>query len=121
LENGKTGFVNYLNDGEIGFGSTEFIVIRPKSFVSPYWIYCLCKDEYFRTFAISSMVGSSGRQRVHESYLMEYKLPLITESTMNDFNTSASLIFEEIKVLNKQNQKLTQLKSLLLSRLARLE
>lgn len=121
LENGKTGFVNYLKDGEIGFGSTEFIVIRPKSFVSPYWIYCLCKDEDFRTFAISSMVGSSGRQRVHESYLMEYKFPMINESTMNDFKKSASFVFEEIKVLNNQNQKLTQLQSLLLSRLSTLE
>lgn len=118
LENGKTGFVNYLEDDEIAFGSTEFIVIRPKSFVSQYWIYCLCKDDDFRAFAISSMIGSSGRQRVHESYLLEYKLPVLNRDKMMDFHNSVALIFEEIKILNSQTQKLTQLQSLLLSRLA---
>lgn len=121
LENGKTGFVNYLKTDEIGYGSTEFIVIRPKSFVSPYWIYCLCKDEDFRSFAISSMVGSSGRQRVHESYLMEYKYPKINADKMKEFDNVAFYLFEEVKTLNSQNQKLSQLQSLLLSRLARLE
>lgn len=121
LENGKTGFVNYLKTNEIGYGSTEFIVIRPKSFVSPYWIYCLCKDEDFRSFAISSMVGSSGRQRVHESYLMEYKYPKINAEKMNDFDKVASYLFDEVKTLNLQNQKLTQLQSLLLNRLATLD
>lgn len=118
LENGKTGFVNFLSSDEIGFGSTEFIVIRPKSFVSPFWIYCLCKDADFRAFAISSMIGSSGRQRVHESYLLKYKYPIINEDMMNKFHKSSTVIFEEVKLLNNQNQKLTQLKSLLLSRLA---
>lgn len=117
LENGKTGFVNYLNENEVGFGSTEFIVIRPKSFVSPYWAYCLCRDENFRTFAISSMVGSSGRQRVHESYLLEYKYSKIDENKMNEFHKTTSIIFEEIKLLNNQNQKFTQLQNLLLAKL----
>lgn len=121
LENGKTGFVDYLEDKEIAFGSTEFIVVRPKSFVSQYWIYCLCKDENFRSFAISSMIGSSGRQRVHESYLLKYKYPMIDINNMNKFHSSAKLIFEEIKILNSQNPKLTQLQNLLLSRLARSE
>ena len=57
LENGKTGFVNFLNENEIAFGSTEFIVMRARKDVSPFWVYCLAKDEDFRSYAISSMVG----------------------------------------------------------------
>ena len=121
LENGKTGFVNYLKTDEIGFGSTEFIVVRPKPSLSPYWVYCLCKDSDFRSFAISSMVGSSGRQRVHESYLMEYKYPKINIDKMKEFHEASFYIFEEVKTLDLQNQKLTRLQSLLLSRLATLE
>lgn len=121
LENGKTGFVNYLSEKEIGFGSTEFIVIRAKSFASPYWIYCLCKDSDFRNFAISSMIGSSGRQRVHEAYLLEYKYPKIELSKMTEFHRYAKIIFKQIKILNSQNQKLTELQSLLLSKMATME
>ena len=34
LENGKTAQVRFLNDGEVGFGSTEYIVLRAKEGVS---------------------------------------------------------------------------------------
>src|SRR5690606_35843576 len=54
LENGKTAFVNILKKNEVAAGSTEFIVMRAKQGVSPYWVYCLAKDEGFRAFAISS-------------------------------------------------------------------
>jgi restriction endonuclease S subunit len=74
LENGKTGFVNFLSNDEIAWGSTEFIVLRGKDSVSPYYIYCLSRSERFRTFAIQSMVGSSGRQRVVESILLDFDL-----------------------------------------------
>mgnify|MGYP005822752075 CR=1 FL=1 len=121
LENGKTGFVNYLNKGEIAFGSTEFIVMRPKKDISPFWIYCLAKDENFRSYAISSMIGSSGRQRVHESYLLLYKIPKVDFSKMIEYHENVTPIFETIKVKNALTEKLTQLRSLLLSRLATLE
>ncbi|MFC4413686.1 restriction endonuclease subunit S [Kaistella carnis] len=121
LENGKTGFVNYLVENEIAFGSTEFIVIRPKFSISPYWVYCLCKDENFRTYAISTMIGSSGRQRVHESYLLKYKYPRIDEPKMMKFDLYVKSIFQLVKNFNNQIHKLAQLQSLLLSRLATLE
>lgn len=118
LENGKTGFVDYLENGEIGFGSTEFIVVRPKKDISPFWVYCLCKDERFRTYAISSMVGSSGRQRVHESYLLEYEIAEINKDKMENFHNLIKPVFNTIKIKNLANQKLSQLQDLLLSRMA---
>ncbi len=60
LENGKTGFVNFLHEDEVACGSTEFIVLRGSS-VSSYFTYCLARTYDFRETAIKSMTGSSGR------------------------------------------------------------
>lgn len=121
LENGKTAFVNMLKEKEVAAGSTEFIVMRAKKNISPYWVYCLAKDEYFRSYAISSMIGSSGRQRVHEKYLEEFQLQKIDEHKMEVFHKAAKPIFETVKLKSKENQKLAELKELLLSKLATLE
>src|SRR3990167_742420 len=50
LENGKTCFVNFLNEGEIGWGSTEFIVMRTKPIYHPFISYLVAKSEEFREF-----------------------------------------------------------------------
>jgi type I restriction enzyme S subunit len=74
LENGKTAQVNVLNDGEVGFGSTEFIVLRAKSGVSDEdFIYYLAMSPILRDKAIKSMVGSSGRQRVQQGVMNDTK------------------------------------------------
>ena len=70
LENGKTAQVNILEDGEIGFGSTEFIVLRAKPNVSDKdFIFYLAMSPILRDKAIKSMVGSSGRQRVQQGVM----------------------------------------------------
>lgn len=75
LENGKTAFVDVLSNGEVGFGSTEFIVMRAKAGVSdPQYVYYTAINPAFRNVAIKSMVGSSGRQRVQQSVLDELEL-----------------------------------------------
>jgi type I restriction enzyme S subunit len=43
LENGKTGFVNFMTDAEVARGSTEFIVLRSKR-VTPEYVYCLSRS-----------------------------------------------------------------------------
>lgn len=64
LENGKTAKVNILDDGEVGFGSTEYIVFRAKEGNDEDYLYYLVCSPLVREPAIKSMVGSSGRQRV---------------------------------------------------------
>lgn len=64
LENGKTAKVSILDDGEVGFGSTEYIVFRAKDGVDEDFIYYMVCSPIVREPAIKSMVGSSGRQRV---------------------------------------------------------
>lgn len=69
LENGKTAKVNILDDGEVGFGSTEYIVFRAKEGFDEDFIYYLISSPSVREPAIKSMVGSSGRQRVQTDVL----------------------------------------------------
>lgn len=118
LENGKTAFVDILEDDEIAAGSTEFIVIRARNSISPYWVYCLARDENFRSYAISSMVGSSGRERVDEKYLEEYMVPEIDPDKMNEFHLTALPIFKMNKIKSSEIKNLTVLRDLLLSKLA---
>lgn len=82
LENGKTAYVSILNDGEVGFGSTEYIVFRNiEGVTDSKFVYYFVTSPWFREIAIKSMVGSSGRQRVQQSVLenLEVTLPPLEE------------------------------------------
>jgi type I restriction enzyme S subunit len=119
LENGKTAFVDILEDDEVAAGSTEFIVMRARKNISPYWVYCLAKDEHFRSYAISSMVGSSGRQRVHEKYLEKYSLHDKIDDKMTLFDKQVKPIFDLSRLKRIQNKKLSIIKELLLAKMAK--
>jgi type I restriction enzyme S subunit len=114
LENGKTGFVNFLANGETGRGSTEFIVLRSKR-VTPEFVYCLARTYDFRENAIKSMIGSSGRQRVQESCFEKFMVPPLR--LLNLFSEFVGPLFQQIKSLHTQNQKLRAARDLLLPRL----
>lgn len=82
LENGKTAYVSILDDGEVGFGSTEYIVFRNiEGVTDSKFVYYFVTSPWFREIAIKSMVGSSGRQRVQQSVLenLEVNLPPLDE------------------------------------------
>ncbi|MCB1211510.1 MAG: restriction endonuclease subunit S, partial [Verrucomicrobiales bacterium] len=116
LENGKTGFVNFMEDGESGRGSTEFIVLRSK-LVTPEFVYCLARTYDFRENAIKSMVGSSGRQRAQESCFEKFMVWCPPSKVLSLFSEFTVPVFEEIKNLHQQNQKLRTARELLLPRL----
>ena len=75
LENGKTAYVDFLEQGRIGWGSTEYIVLRPKPPLPCEFAYCLARSGRFREFAIQNMTGTSGRQRVPAKALAQFVLP----------------------------------------------
>lgn len=76
MENGKGAVAKGLNNG-IGFGSTEFHVLRPISGkTDPYWIYTLTAFSQFRMDAASNMTGSAGQRRVPASFLENYRVSL---------------------------------------------
>lgn len=116
LENGKTGFVNFMAEGEAGRGSTEFIVLRSKR-VTPEFVYCLARTYHFRENAIKSMVGSSGRQRVQESCFEKFQVFVPPPVLLKLFSESTEPIFRQIHNLHLQNQKLRAARDLLLPRL----
>ena len=116
LENGKTGFVMGLADGEIAGGSTEFIVLRSKS-LTPHYVYCLARSHYFRQTAILSMNGADGRQRVDERKLKSTKVLQPTGIVLNSFEKFVSPIFEMIYKLTQNNKVLAKQRDLLLPRL----
>lgn len=74
LENGKTAQVRCLDNGEVGFGSTEYIVFRAKEGTDPDYLYYLICSPLVRDPAIKSMVGSSGRQRVQTDVVANLRI-----------------------------------------------
>ncbi len=114
LENGKTSMVNVLNENEVGFGSTEYIVFRAKEGLTvPDYVYYLICSSFVREPAIKSMVGSSGRQRVQTDVLMnlEIEFPNIEEQTK--ISNVLKNIDDKISTNNKINSNLEKQLSLI--------
>lgn len=74
LENGKTAKVNILDEDEVGFGSTEYIVFRAKEGFDEDYIYYLVCSPFVREPAVKLMVGSSGRQRVQTDVVQNLRI-----------------------------------------------
>lgn len=109
LENGKTAQVSILNDGEVGFGSTEYIVFRAKEGIAnkDYLYYLVCSPEV-REPAIKSMVGSSGRQRVQTDVVKNLEIdvpPLVDQEKIGSFLKSFD---DKIALNDKINNNLEQ-------------
>ena len=113
LENGKAAFVDFLQEGEVGWGSTEYIVLRPKGPLPVEFAYCLVREPAFVEFAVARMSGTSGRQRVSAASLGDY--PLRVE--MEDVATFARLVrpaFRRISSIARENRQLASLRNTLL-------
>lgn len=109
LENGKTAFIDFLDDGEVAFGSTEFIVMRAKAGISdPQFVYYTAINPTFRNAAIKSMVGSSGRQRVQQSVLEELELSVPDLDEQRRIGAFLARLDEKIALNNRINDNLQQ-------------
>lgn len=76
MQNGKSAVVYNLKNG-IGYGSTEFYVIRVNNeFVMPEYIYYLLRTYRVRQAATNYFSGSAGQQRVRKSFLENLSIPL---------------------------------------------
>lgn len=109
LENGKTAMVNILDENEVGFGSTEYIVFRAKKELTiPDFVYYLVRSSFVRELAIKSMVGSSGRQRVQTNVVenLEIDFPSLTEQTQ--IASVLKSLDDKIALNNKINNNLQQ-------------
>ncbi|MEE7581858.1 MAG: restriction endonuclease subunit S, partial [Oscillospiraceae bacterium] len=107
LENGKTAKINILDTDEIGFGSTEYIVLRAIPNISNEdFIYYLTCSPIIREPAIKSMVGSSGRQRVQINVLQNLEINLPPLETQKKIASILSALDDKIELNNKINENL---------------
>jgi len=117
LENGKTAFVDFLDDGQIGWGSTEYIVLRPKSPLPPVFAYCLARTGEFRDFAIQNMTGTSGRQRVAPTAMDHFKRAIPPELAAVCFGEIVQPLFSCIRAGMNESRKLAATRDYLLPKL----
>lgn len=117
LENGKAGYVTFLNDNEVGWGSTEYIVMRPKAGIHPLMAYVLCRNQDFKDYAESCMEGSSGRQRVNVDHLKEFTIGKPDDEVVKQFNDYLQSIESKLMYNSKQIQTLENLRDTLLPKL----
>ena len=110
LENGKTSYINFLQQNEVAFGSTEFIVARAKTNVSlPLFIYYLLCSNRIREIAIGSMTGSSGRERVQQISLNEIEIPAYSISFQQHIVDIIGTIDDLIENLQSQSINLIKI------------
>ena len=104
MENGKSAIAKDLKNF-IGFGSTEFHVLRPiKNISNPYWIYYLTSFKEFRNFAEKKMTGSAGQKRVPVSAFNQILVNLPTMDLQNKFAAFVQQIDKSKFVLQQQLQ-----------------
>lgn len=96
FENGKAGIARNLING-IGFGSTEYIVIRAKrELVYPEWIFYHINTRAFIDDGKSFMTGTAGQRRIDINYVKQYQIPVPSldeqEKYLNEIHREQSLI-----------------------------
>lgn len=117
LENGKTAFIDFLDDGEVAFGSTEYIVLAPKNDTPPEMLYCFARYPAFVDYAVKNMNGSSGRQRVSAETVGQYRLPLFDKHSLVLFKEVVSPMFLKMRYNSLENMRLAELRDALLPKL----
>lgn len=117
LENGKTALLDFLAEGEYGWGSTEFIVLSPKEPLNMWFVYCVARDHEFRNHAIRAMSGTSGRQRVEIGCFNNYSIVVPPAEIAVKFGNIVSVWFKQIKTNDEQSLTLAAIRDALLPKL----
>ena len=117
LENGKTCSVDSLGEGIVGWGSTEYVVLRPKQQLPAEFAYFLARTGRFRTYAISSMSGTSGRQRESAASLDQFVLAVPPAEVARAFGKMTRTIMNTMKAKDEESRTLAAIRDALLPRL----
>lgn len=114
MENGKGAVAQGLRNG-IGFGSTEFHVLRPLPGVSdPRWIYTLTVFPQFRNDAANNMTGSAGQRRVPALFLESYRVAVPPIDLQEQFAAFVTQTDKSKLVVQQSIEKLETLKKSLM-------
>jgi type I restriction enzyme S subunit len=101
MENGKGAIAKNLNN-HIGFGSTEFHVLRPNENLKSSFIYYLTMLDSFRLFAEANMTGSAGQKRVPTSFFSKVKIDTSKISKQDTFENCINNLLKS-KLIAKYN------------------
>ena len=116
MENGKGAIAKGLYNG-VGFGSTEFHVLRPiKDKTTAPWLYVLTSLPKFRLDAADNMTGSAGQRRVPASFLTAYKVAAPPIELQEQFSTLYNQISKSKLTIQRSCDKLEVLKKALMQR-----
>lgn len=114
LQNRKTGFVDFLNDGQVAIGSTEYIVLRSRPQFPTELSYFIATSQRFRSFAIRRMIGTSGRQRVSAGDIANFRLSAPDPAILQRFGQQSSTIFSLVGSLRDESRTLGRIRDVLL-------
>lgn len=117
FENGKAAFINFLEEDEVGFGSTEYVVISSCSAAPGGLFYSLVKSPDFITYAKSRMVGSSGRQRFNAEDVASFPLTIAPNNVYLELAPYYESIMEKIAQCGKESRALAEMRDALLPQL----
>jgi type I restriction enzyme S subunit len=117
LENGKTGYVDFLDDGQVGWGSTEYIILAPKPPLPPQFGYLLARSDALRTHAIQNMTGTSGRQRVPSECFNSFLIAVPPPEIAHRFDELTAPLMAKIKSNSKESHTLAAVRDTLLPKL----
>ncbi|WP_192798959.1 restriction endonuclease subunit S [Brucella anthropi] len=118
LENGKSAFVDFLPDAQtVGWGSTEFYVLRSRKGVPAPFAYLLVRHPDFRAAAIASMTGTSGRQRAQVDRLKDFPFAGAPMELLGEFGKFILPMFDKITANGGESRTLAATRDLLLPKL----
>ncbi|MFK5915722.1 MAG: restriction endonuclease subunit S [Woeseiaceae bacterium] len=117
LENGKTAYVDFLDNEQVAWGSTEYIVMRPKNNRPMSLGYIIARLDSFRFKAIQTMTGTSGRQRANAKALSDQSWVDYPTRLLNIYDLVAGSYLKKAKINGDENKILSELRDALLSKL----
>lgn len=101
MENGKGAIARNLKNG-IGFGSTEFHVLRPNEKLNSHFLFHLTKLPNFRVFAEANMTGSAGQKRVPTDFFEKIKIDISKLEKQNAFAKAIDILALQKQIIIKE-------------------
>jgi type I restriction enzyme, S subunit len=117
LENRKTGYVDFLDEGQVAIGSTEYIVMRSRPGVPSGLSFFLAISDRFRAFGIRHMLGTTGRQRLSAGDLRDYRLRATDNVAFESFGLASKPLLALVRSRTAETRTLIAMRDALLPQL----
>ncbi len=116
FENGKGAALDGLPT-EVGFGSTEFIVLRASRAIDQRFLYLLTFEAQFRRLGVESMTGSAGQQRISQEFVANHFVAIPERSeqvriiaalgtSTSEFDSTIDAAYREIALIQEFRTRL---------------